>query len=124
MDKNQSLIIGVDVGGTNTDAVIINHKGEVVTWSKCSTTDDVTSGVVHAIDDCIAKAEDKLGDNKVKQSIRRVNIGTTHFINAVLQRQSLAKVAIIRLCLPASVDVPPFTGKGCYINLHLRIVAN
>lgn len=118
MDKNQSLIIGVDVGGTNTDAVMINHEGKVITWSKCPTTDDVTSGVVDTINQCIAKAEDKLGDSNLKQSICRVNIGTTHFINAVLQRQSLAKVAIIRLCLPASIDLPPFAGKDVMFNCN------
>ena len=38
----------------------------------------------------------------------RVNIGTTHFVNAIVQRKSLAKVAVLRLCGPATRAVPPF----------------
>lgn len=35
-------------------------------------------------------------------------LGTTHFINAVIRRQGLAKVAVLRLCGPATVALPPF----------------
>src|SRR5262249_46249543 len=37
-----------------------------------------------------------------------VVIGTTHFVNAVVQRRNLAKVAAIRIGLPASASLPPF----------------
>ena len=35
-------------------------------------------------------------------------IGTTHFINAVVQRRHLTKVAALRLGMPASASLPPF----------------
>ena len=35
-------------------------------------------------------------------------IGTTHFVNAVVQRRGLAPVAAIRIGLPASASLPPF----------------
>ncbi|EDV23654.1 uncharacterized protein TRIADDRAFT_26861 [Trichoplax adhaerens] len=108
MEKNQSCIIGVDVGGTNTDAVII-REGNVFAWAKSPTSDNVTTGVINAITTCINKAQDKLTDIALTNSICRINIGTTHFINAVIQRRSLAKVAIIRLCRPASTTLPPFS---------------
>ena len=38
-----------------------------------------------------------------------VMIGTTHFVNAVVQRRSLAKVAVLRVALPATAGLPPFT---------------
>jgi N-methylhydantoinase A/oxoprolinase/acetone carboxylase beta subunit len=37
-----------------------------------------------------------------------VVIGTTHFVNAVIQRRNLARVAAIRIGLPASASLPPF----------------
>ena len=40
--------VGVDVGGTNTDAVVISD-GQVIGLDKHTTTDDVTSGVRQAI---------------------------------------------------------------------------
>lgn len=41
-------------------------------------------------------------------AIQSVMIGTTHFLNAVIQRKSLAKVAVLRLCLPAGSAIRPF----------------
>ena len=41
--------LGIDVGGTNTDAVIINERREVVAEVKYPTTDDVYDGIIHAI---------------------------------------------------------------------------
>ena len=35
-------------------------------------------------------------------------IGTTHFVNAVVQRRDLARVAAMRIGLPASASLPPF----------------
>ena len=35
-------------------------------------------------------------------------IGTTHFVNAVVQRRDLAQVAAVRIGLPASASLPPF----------------
>jgi len=37
-----------------------------------------------------------------------VMIGTTHFINAVVQRRNLTKVAALRLGMPAAASLPPF----------------
>ena len=52
-------------------------------------------------------------------------LGTTHFINAVIRRQGLARVAVLRLCGPATVALPPFCdmppglceGIGCSYHL-------
>jgi len=37
-----------------------------------------------------------------------VMIGTTHFVNAVIQRRHLTKAAALRLGMPASASLPPF----------------
>jgi N-methylhydantoinase A/oxoprolinase/acetone carboxylase beta subunit len=93
--------IGIDVGGTNTDAVLI-EEGKVVRAVKAPTSEDVTGGILEALA--------KLGETGVvgKKPVDGVMIGTTHFINAVVQRRHLTKVAALRLGMPASASLPPF----------------
>ncbi len=93
--------IGIDVGGTNTDAVLI-EEGKVVHAVKAPTSEDVTTGILEALT--------ALGRTGVvgARRIDGVMIGTTHFINAVVQRRHLTKVAALRLGMPASASLPPF----------------
>lgn len=94
--------IGIDVGGTNTDAVLVDD-GKVKAGVKSATTADVTSGIIGAIE--------ALGSQtNLKSGIDALMIGTTHFINAVVQRKHLTKVASIRIGLPATASLPPFSG--------------
>jgi N-methylhydantoinase A/oxoprolinase/acetone carboxylase beta subunit len=93
--------IGIDVGGTNTDAVLLDD-GRVAHAIKTPTTADVTSGIVTALDLLGRHPEVARG------AIDGVVIGTTHFVNAVIQRRHLAKVAAVRIGLPASASLPPF----------------
>ena len=92
--------IGIDVGGTNTDAVLMDGKA-VVAGVKAATSADVMTGVVNALRDVLAAA----GTSADKVDV--VMIGTTHFTNAVVQRRDLAPVACVRLCLPATQSLPP-----------------
>ena len=92
--------IGVDVGGTNTDAVVMDA-AKVLAGVKAATTADVMSGVVAALE--AALAESRLRPS----AIDVVMIGTTHFTNAVVQRRDLAQTAAIRLGLPATASLPP-----------------
>src|SRR6059058_5555108 len=93
--------IGIDVGGTNTDAVLLED-GRIVHAIKTPTTEDVTGGIVTALDLLGRHPEVARGP------IDGVVIGTTHFVNAVVQRRGLAKVAAVRIGLPASASLPPF----------------
>ena len=43
------------------------------------------------------------------QHIGHVNIGTRHFVNAVVQRREIAPVTVLWLCGPAARAVPPFS---------------
>ncbi|PQO22142.1 hydantoinase subunit beta [Rhodobacteraceae bacterium WD3A24] len=94
--------IGVDVGGTNTDAVVMGAEG-VIGWHKTPTTRDVTSGIVAAISSAIADG------GLDRRRIDCVMIGTTQFTNAVIERRSLLQVGVVRLCLPAASAIPPLT---------------
>ena len=93
--------IGIDVGGTNTDAVLLADR-QVVHAVKTPTTADVTTGIVTALAELSAHPEVAAG------TIGGVVIGTTHFVNAVVQRQGLARVAAVRIGLPAAASLPPF----------------
>src|SRR5216683_4522101 len=92
--------IGIDVGGTNTDAVLLDGD-KVVFTVKRPTTMDVTSGILDALKTLRA-------DPAARLPVDAVMIGTTHFINAVVQRRHLMKVAAIRIGMPASASLPPF----------------
>ena len=93
--------IGIDVGGTNTDAVVLED-GRVAHAVKTPTTSDVTTGIVTALAELTRRPE------IARSSIDGVVIGTTHFVNAVVQRRDLARVAAVRIGLPASASLPPF----------------
>ncbi len=51
--------VGVDVGGTNTDAVVLEGS-TVVGWAKHVTSFDVTEGVTAAIRQALRSAEHRL----------------------------------------------------------------
>ncbi|MGO4571246.1 hydantoinase/oxoprolinase N-terminal domain-containing protein [Microvirga sp. 2TAF3] len=92
--------IGIDVGGTNTDAVLIDST-TVLGAVKSPTTPDVMSGVVKSIERLVKMQ----GDGPL--DVDAVMIGTTHFTNAVVERARLDRVAAIRIAMPASASLPP-----------------
>ena len=107
--STKKLRIGVDVGGTNTDGVIIDptrasepDRG-IVAWHKAPTTTNPSLGINDAITTMFQAA--KVNPDQVAS----VTIGTTHFVNAVVERDAarLSKVAVLRLCGPFSKHVPP-----------------
>ena len=95
--------LGVDVGGTNTDAALLGERG-VVASVKTPTTADVGGGIDDAIRKVLAT-----GTN-FRDLIEAVVIGTTHFTNAFVERKRLNEVGVIRLCLPAARDLAPMAG--------------
>src|SRR3981189_3237305 len=85
--------IGIDVGGTNTGAVLIED-GKVAGAVKAPTSEDVTTGILDSLKSLAATGVLKDSNGKLKR-IDGVMIGTTHFINAVVQRRHLTKVAAL-----------------------------
>nr|VFJ54985.1 MAG: N-methylhydantoinase A/oxoprolinase/acetone carboxylase, beta subunit [Candidatus Kentron sp. FW] len=92
--------LGIDVGGTNTDAVLIDGK-DVVATVKRPTTKDIRAGIVDAISQVIDAA------GIFAHDLSGVMIGTTQFTNAFVERRNLDRVAIIRLSLPACQSIGP-----------------
>ena len=86
--------IGIDVGGTHTDAVILDGD-KIIAATKALTSSDVVSGVTNVLDTL-------LKDGSVAQTtINTVMIGTTQFTNAIVERRELAPVAAVRIGLPS-----------------------
>jgi N-methylhydantoinase A/oxoprolinase/acetone carboxylase beta subunit len=100
--RRQVIRVGIDVGGTNTDAVLLDG-GRVVRAVKTPTTPDVSTGITGALADLLAGLPAEGRDR-----IDAVMIGTTHFTNAVAQRRDLIPVAAVRIGLPASSSLQPF----------------
>lgn len=92
--------IGIDVGGTNTDAALMKGT-DVLSWYKTPTTHDVSSGITTVLKSLLAQSRVD------PAQISAVMIGTTHFTNAVVERRRLIPTACIRLGLPATAALPP-----------------
>ncbi|KEQ72715.1 DUF917-domain-containing protein [Aureobasidium namibiae CBS 147.97] len=103
--------IGIDVGGTNTDAIAIDTSLQhtetrgLLAHFKTPTTPDVTEGIQTAIRAILDLSRLSTSD------IVSVTIGTTHFINAAIEQDArrLNRVAIIRLSKSFLREVPPFS---------------
>lgn len=97
--------LGIDVGGTNTDAVILDNATlEVIAAVKSPTTQQTSDGVLASIDQVLGAAQIDAS------RIRFAMIGTTHATNAILERRGLGRVGVIRLAAPATTAVPPLEG--------------
>ena len=95
-----SLRIGIDVGGTNTDAVLMDGLS-VVSKIKTPTTPDVTTGITTALRHILETS------GTATTNVSGAMIGTTHFTNAVVERRRLQPTAALRLALPAAAALPP-----------------
>ncbi|MCJ1310868.1 hypothetical protein MMC25_004536 [Agyrium rufum] len=109
------LRVGIDVGGTNTDAVLLDvsippSPEAVLAWVKVPTTMDVRHGIESAIMQLLGKA------TVSAEEIGCVTIGTTHLINALITLNTtvLQPIGILRLAAstfthstPPFVDFPP-----------------
>ncbi len=82
-------IIGIDIGSTNTDAVIIDQNKQIINLIKTPTTIPFDEGFKKAITHLIK-------DINVAD-ITSVNLGTTHAINAILEAKNLTKVGLLNL---------------------------
>jgi N-methylhydantoinase A/oxoprolinase/acetone carboxylase beta subunit len=92
--------IGIDVGGTNTDAVLMDGD-RVLAEVKSPTSADVTTGILDGLRSLLAQS------GIAAEAVETVMIGTTHFTNADVEARRLLEVASVRLGLPATRALPP-----------------
>ncbi|KAI5306743.1 hypothetical protein KEM55_008516, partial [Ascosphaera atra] len=107
------LAIGVDVGGTNTDSVLLDTSKSgtdaVIAWNKTPTASNVTLGVQSTLKSLLHSSPHSAAD------VAAVTVGTTHFLNAIVEHDAsrMEKVAVIRLAsynfsgqTPSFIDWP------------------
>ena len=100
-----SLRLGIDVGGTNTDAVVLDERSRLLGSFKAPTTPDVTGGIRAALAGLV--------DRNPGLDLGRIShamLGTTHCTNAILERRNLNRVGLIRIGAPAALAILPFAG--------------
>ncbi len=93
--------LGIDVGGTNTDAVLIDADRKIVAEIKHPTTPDVYDGILGAL-----KAVLKQSGIRPDQ-ISQAMLGTTQCTNAIVERKNLAPIGVLRIGAPATTGIPP-----------------
>ena len=110
--NQRDLRVGVDVGGTNTDAVVIDAVGEVLAAVKVATTPEPIHGIRAALDEVLVDLD--------HARISKAMLGTTHSANAIIQRRDLDRVAVLRLAAPSSLGLRP--GAAWPEDIHTEVV--
>ncbi|MBR5228487.1 MAG: hydantoinase/oxoprolinase family protein [Firmicutes bacterium] len=92
--------LGIDVGGTNTDAVLIDENLNVVASIKQHTSSNIYDGILNAVRTVL----DESGVDRSK--IVQAMLGTTQCTNAIVERKNLAPIGIMRIGAPATMGIP------------------
>ncbi|WP_042357600.1 hydantoinase/oxoprolinase family protein [Bacillus rubiinfantis] len=95
--------IGIDVGGTNTDAIILDENRNLVHSVKSPTSLDIKTGIETSLQAVLS--ESNIDVTKITHAM----LGTTQCTNAIVERKKLARVGVIRLAYPATASVLPYT---------------
>lgn len=93
--------LGIDVGGTNTDAVLIDENLKVIAEVKTPTSRDIYTGILTALKAVLRQGN--IDRNQIKQAM----LGTTQCTNAIVERKNLAKIGILRIGAPAMQGIRP-----------------
>ncbi|RFU65149.1 hydantoinase/oxoprolinase family protein [Peribacillus glennii] len=96
-----SYKIGIDVGGTNTDAVILDNHNNLLGGIKTPTTKDIGTGIFNAIEEVLRQA------NVEASKVEYTMLGTTACTNALVERKNLSRVGMVRISLPAASSITP-----------------
>ena len=93
--------LGIDVGGTNTDAVLIDENLNIVADIKHPTSGDVYDGILGAVRAVLEQS----GVDRTQ--IHKAMLGTTQCTNAIVERKHLAPIGILRIGAPATTGILP-----------------
>lgn len=86
-----SYQIGIDIGGTNSDAVLVDEHGTLLGAVKVATTQSIEEGCFSAIKKILAQ------QRVAPHEISAIFIGTTHTTNAILECRGLCRIGVLRL---------------------------
>jgi len=94
--------IGIDIGGTHTDGVLLDAGGRSMAYGKTTTTAPLQEGVKIMIAHLLKQT------GVTPHAIKSVVIGTTHATNAILEGKNLLKAGLLRLM----IGQPQFPSPG------------
>lgn len=84
-----SVRIGADIGGTFTDVVILDDRGEMYFGKTLTTHEDPSIGVLRGIEQTLRKSGHQLSD------INTIIHGTTLVINALIERKGVKTALLV-----------------------------
>ena len=93
--------LGIDVGGTNTDAVLVDENLQVIAELKYPTSADIYDGILGAVRNILEIS------GIDRSEISMAMLGTTQCTNAIVERKNLAPIGILRIGAPATLGIPP-----------------
>ena len=96
--------LGVDVGGTNTDCVILDPEDRVKAKVKLPVSKDVVTSIREGVTRVLADS------GLPSDAITHAMLGTTQVTNAIIERKGLNRIGLIRIGAPATLAIPPLTG--------------
>lgn len=99
-----SFRLGIDVGGTNTDVVLLNEDNRVIAKTKTAVTADIVTGIRKGV--AVVLEQSSVDRSKITHAM----LGTTQVTNAIIERRDLNDVAIVRLGAPATRAIMPLAG--------------
>lgn len=97
------MLIGIDIGGTHTDAVLVKD-GKIFRAFKTLTTNPLEMGVIKALSE-VGQFEE----------LQAVHIGTTHATNALLEGKNLFRTGVIRLAGHRPDSLKPCAGWPAFL---------
>ena len=90
------MLLGIDVGGTHTDAVIVGRQG-VAAAAKTETDPD---NLINSLEKALGKLFTEVDSKKIS----RVNLSTTLTTNAIVE-DKLDKVAVLAVAGPGLPEI-------------------
>jgi hypothetical protein len=96
------LQLGLDVGGTNADAVVMDRRGRLLGKAKVRVTGDLRADLGAAIRAVITNG------SLDPASIERVMLGT-HSRSSLLEQRGLKRVGVVRIGSPLTLALPPLS---------------
>lgn len=97
----QRLTIGIDIGGTFTDAVLVDQAQQIIAAKKVVTTSPLERGFEEVLRALMADV------SLDRRAVESLCVGTTHATNAILQAEELCRVGIIRVAGHRPATIPP-----------------
>ncbi|MBN9378188.1 MAG: hypothetical protein BGO14_05935 [Chlamydiales bacterium 38-26] len=116
MKASKKYKIGIDIGGTNTDVVLIDYQSNVVACAKTTTTKELNIGIKNGLKQVLEESR------ILREDIQGIFLGTTQIANAIHQRDNIYKVGVIRIAgqrpdsIPSCFLWPDELKKSIYVD--------